>query len=178
MLPDTPLIRRAALWGALAASAACAGGVLSAGTMDDSSYVHVMGELRRVHDDRISNLLIPLPQPLGAGGAAPTPAQKAARDSLQQLRADSVQRIDSLAREAVLKRAGVTPERLMATGRALADDPQRSQKVTEEIGLLAQRLDSIARMARATSQAKARADSMARGVKLGQRIVNDGPTRH
>ena len=143
-----------------------------------STYVQVMGALRRVHDDRLSNPLVPLPLPLGPGGSAATPERRATRDSLQRLRVDSVQRVDSLARVAVLTRAHATPEQLMATGRALADDPQRAQRVTEQIGLLAQRLDSIARTARARLAAKSRADSMAKGLTLGPTFSNDGPTKH
>ena len=42
----------------------------------------------------------------------------------------------------------------------------------EEIG------DAIARMARVATEAKARADSAAKGQKLGPTFRNDGPTKH
>ncbi len=175
---DQSPTRRAILWVALAATTACAGGPGSGGAVDDSTYVHVMGELRRVHDERLNNPLVPLPLPLEPGGTAATPERRATRDSLQRLRVDSVQRVDSVSRVAVLARAGVTPEQLMATGRALADDPQRAQRVTEQIGLRARQLDSIARMVRGESLAKSRADSLAKGLKLGPQFPNNGPTRH
>lgn len=156
-------IRILAPW--LAAGIACA--VLAcqsesgpSGGVDDSTYVRVMGSLRRLQDDRLNHQLNPLPQPIGPGGSTATPAQLKQRDSAQTARMDSVVKLDSTARAALLARERVAPEQLMATARALAKDPLRSQKVSEAINRRAIALDSMAHAAKARVIDSARADSV------------------
>lgn len=134
------------------------------GGVDDSTYVRVMGSLRRLHDDRLNNQLYPLPQPIGPGGRAPTPAQLKQRDSTQTARLDSVTRLDSTARAALLARYKVSPEQLMTTARALSKDPLHSQRVSEAVNRRAISLDSAARAAKARVIDSARADSVRKAV--------------
>ena len=157
--PISPLLL---LVGGLMAATACQDGQAAAGAIDDSTYVRAMGRLRRLHDDRLSNPLNPLPAPLSPGGGLPTPAQRHARDSAQRAREDSVRAVDSVARAGVLTALHVTPQQLMAPARSLAADPLHAQKITEHIGIMSQRLDSLQRVEKAARELKARADSAAR----------------
>ncbi len=134
------------------------------GGVNDSTYVRVMGSLRRLHDDRLNNQVNPLPQPIGPGGRPATPAQLKQRDSLQKARLDSVARSDSAARALLLAREKVTPDQLMATARALSSDPQRSQRVTDAVNRRSITLDSLARSARAKLTDSVRADSVRRAA--------------
>ncbi|MBI2796470.1 MAG: hypothetical protein HYX65_07205 [Gemmatimonadetes bacterium] len=115
------------------------------GGMSDSTFVGVMGALRRVNDDRMLHPVPPHPMPRGPNGTAPTIEQSRTRDSLQQIRNDSVKVVDSTARAAVLARFKVTPDQLREKARALALTPQRSQRVMEAVARENQRLDSLAR---------------------------------
>jgi streptogramin lyase len=157
--PTSPLL--AALVVALVACQSEGG---TSGSVDDSTYVRVMGSLRRLHDERLSNPILPLPQPIGPQGRQPTPEQVARRDTLQKARYDSVARVDSAARAALLARERVTPDALMATARALSKDPQRSQKVNDAVSRRAIALDSAARAAKAKSTDSLRADSVRRAA--------------
>ena len=126
----------------------------SGAVLSDSAYVHAMGALRRVYDDRAQHPAATIPMPLGPGGTAPTPTQVRHRDSSQHMRIDSVRTVDSIARRTVLARFHVTESRLRETARALAQQPEKSQRVMQAVGLESARLES------------ARLDSLARAATL------------
>lgn len=131
-----------------AAAGGCQRGLSDAsGGMTDSAYVRALGALRRLYDDRMQSPVPAIPMPLGPNGTAPTLAQRRFRDSLQNARNDSVRVVDSLARLAVLTRLHVSEEALRAKARALALEPEKSQKVMEAVGAENLRLDSLARAA-------------------------------
>ena len=116
------------------------------GSIGDSTFVHVMGALRRLNDDRMLHPVPPYPMPLGPNGSVPTVAQLRRRDSLQTIRNDSVRAADSAARVVVLERFKVTPDQLGEAARLLALTPQKSQRVMEAVARESIRLDSMARL--------------------------------
>lgn len=128
-------------------AAACPGAGRSGGrgaALDDSSYVHVMAELRQVLSDRLAHPPPPLP-PMVKPGQVATEAQRREREALDAKRRDSVAAVDSATRAAILARRQVTLDQLLATAELLAEDPAHAQKVTEAISRRGASLDSAAR---------------------------------
>ena len=163
------LMAAVALW-----ATACRQDGVPAGGVDDSTYMRAMALLRRRQDDRIGNPLPPLPTPIGPRGAPATPQQLRHRDSLQEVRRDSMKRSDSVTRASILAGLKVTPEQLLATARSLGRDPMKAQRMSDAIGRKVSALDSASRKARADSIERAKkaagtatsaARSMAGGAK-------------
>ena len=89
-------------------------------------------------------------------GAPATPQQLRHRDSLQEVRRDSMKRSDSVTRASILAGLKVTPEQLLATARSLGRDPMKAQRMSDAIGRKVSALDSASRKAKADSIERAK----------------------
>jgi hypothetical protein len=126
--------------------------VPSAAVLGDSTYVAVIAELQRSHDERARSPMPPILVVPGPNGSAPTVDAQRRRDSLLRHRADSVFRVDSVQRAAIFVRHKVTVAELETTARVLATDPAHVQRINDAVYRRVTALDAAANQAKVKAQ--------------------------